>query len=497
MSLSLIKQDRLERRVDSHPQGTAEGRASTPYFVITNGGKPIHLVDQARADGLQNLPESSAIEPGEIESTVTREHERQHLERAERTQHELHELKVEFEELEDQLPRVENLESTVDQALAGIEHDLAADHTLPPLRQEEQRQRRDLRAFVRQHRLAREPRYPTSRLLHFGIVGLLVVAESLANAGFFAPVSTLGLIGGFLLAVAVSAVNVFSGLMTGFFCVRGLHHFRRPLRWLAGCGVVVYGLFTLGFNVALGQYRDLAATAGINAHLPLRGLLSNPLDLSLTSAALVVTGVIMSLLALWKGYRLDDPVPGYGEKHRNLVAASQALQQLTNSLRRRVLGRVEAAAERCQAILNRAEGIVKQLQAATVRAEHTLDGYETHRAHLEHQCELLLRRYRDENQAIRTNRAPTYFASFPIFPSLIDHTVPEELVARLGRASDALDGLKAEAHRLRREQADRVKQAAQRFEECLHEQFRRADEGRGDGSGPLSAPIQSVRGGQP
>lgn len=460
----------------------SEGRKPAPLFVLTKGGTRVELVAQARSDGRENLPESGAREPNEIETAIWREHERQHIELVEQTRNGLRELSMRFDALEDHLPGHQDVLASIAESLAEIETDLATDHTVVSLRQEQQLRRRDLRAFVREHRLVREANYPASRMLHFGIVALVVVGESLGNAEFFAPVSALGLVGGFLQAVGVSLVNVVSGVLTGFFCLRGLNHSNRHLRVLAGAGAIAYAFFALGFNLAVAHYRDLAATIGVNVHASLYRLLGSPLDLSLPSAALFAIGLIASLLALWKGFRLDDVVPGYGERHRRFVGAGQDLEQSTNGLRRQVLGRVEAVPELCRAVVRRASEDVQQMHLTKVRAQRALEAYEAQRAHLEDRCEVFLRRYRDENRAVRTKPGPAYFDTFPTFPQAIDCTPVTEMVERLGRAADLLDELKAEEHRSRGGQAARVQYAAARFEACLAERLHQADAGRGDGS---------------
>jgi hypothetical protein len=450
--------------------------------VQIEAGKRVELVAQARADGRENLPESGARDPNEVETAVWREHERQHLELVELTRNALSDLSMRFDGLEDQLPSQQDVLASVTESLAGIENDLAIDHTVVPLRQEQQLRRRDLRAFVREHGLAREANYPVSRILHFGIATLVVVAESVANAEFFAPVSTLGLVGGFLQAVGVSLVNVVSGMLAGFFCLRGLNHSNRHLQVLAGTGVIAYAVLALGFNLAVAHYRDLTTTLGALAGFSLNGLLGSPLGLSLPSAALFAIGLIASLLGLWKGFRLDDEVPGYGECHRRFIAAVGDLERSTCELRSRVLRRVEAVPERCQAVVRRADDVVRQMHMTKVRAQRVLEAYEAQRAHLEDRCEVFLRRYRDENRAVRTKPEPAYFQTFPAFPRAIDFASFNELVEGLDRAAELLDELKAEEHRTRGGQAARVQHAAGRFETCLAERFRRADAGRGDGS---------------
>lgn len=255
----------------------------------------------------------------------------------------------------------------------------------------------------------------------------------------------------------------------------------RNVRTLAGFGVLAYALFALGFNLAVSRYRDLAAS-GMMVASNLFGLLGSPLDLSLPSAALFAIGLIASLLGLWKGFRLDDAVPGYGERHRRFIAANRELERSTNGLRHQVLGRVEAIPERSKAVVRRADQVLKEMHGITVRAQRALEAYAAQRAHLEDRCEVLLRRYRDENRAVRTKPEPRYFAAFPSFPAVIDDTPVNELLQRVVRADHQVDELNTEEHRVRRGQADRVRDAATRFESCLTDRLRQADAGRGDGS---------------
>src|SRR5438093_2607759 len=85
VNLSLTKRNRLRRQASPGPESTSESRGSSPYFVLTTNGKPIELVARARADGRENLPESEAQEPNEVETSILREHDRQHVELVEHT----------------------------------------------------------------------------------------------------------------------------------------------------------------------------------------------------------------------------------------------------------------------------------------------------------------------------------------------------------------------------------------------------------------------------
>jgi hypothetical protein len=123
---------------------------------------------------------------------------------------------------------------------------------------------------------------------------------------------------------------------------------------------------------------------------------------------------------------------------------------------------------------------MEQLEATNVEASKALEAYEADRQHLATSCTAMLRRFRSENERVRTTSVPSYFAVFPTFPSQVDAAPLGLLRERLAHAHLRFDQLKAEAHRLHGVQGQRVEMVTQRFEEFFDRQIRRADAGRGD-----------------
>jgi len=460
----------------THSNGAA------PYYALTDNNARVELVAHARAAGRENLPEPDASEPNDVEVAVHREHERRHRDLVERTRIELQGLTAELAKREEKLPTPRNLQLEVEEASAAVERDLAADTAIVPLRREQQLSRRNLRAFVREHQLGRDADYPRSRLLHLGVVAVIVVVESVANLSFFSEVSQLGLLGGFLLAVGASLVNVSTGLLAGYFALRWRNSPHARLRRIALVAVAGYVVVTLAFNWGLASWRDSAAISGANPDAHLGGLFRDPLSLSFHSAALFLVGLIASGLALWKGYRLDDPVPHYGDRHRRFTAADQGLEQASERLRRTVLAHAESVPDRCRRLVREAGQHLEELGRTVTRAEKAVEAYEAERERIERWCCQWLRRYRSENSSIRTSPAPAYFSIYPSFPSQVDAGPVESLKRRLRHAARAVEAVKAEANRICSAQSARVAEARRRFEAALGHLLHEADHGRGDGS---------------
>jgi len=462
----------------------------SPYFQPGKSTKTIDLETHARATGRENLPETTARELSEAEAAVCRDHERQHLDLIERTRGSLRKLNATFDDLAEQVPCREDLAATVEDASNEVEHDFAATN-FESLKQQQEQSRRDLRLFTRENGIRREAHYPDSWWLHLAMVGVIAVIESVANAGFFAEASPLGMLGGFWQAVAVSVVNVTSGFLAGYFPFRWRHHHRPALRQTAAVGIAIYVVFAIGFNWAVARYRDLVTVSGVSDQRLLDALSNDPLNLGLHSCALFALGLLASGLSAWKGYRADDPIPGYRDRDHRFRRASEALGHAVDGLRGKVLARTKEIPDRCLQVTRSAEGLLERMEEVSVEAVRAIERYESAREQIEDHCEVMLRKYREENRAIRTTPPPAYFESYPAFPSQVGRSVIEALERHLVTTRTQLDSLKAESRRIRIENPARVRGAGQRFENFLSEQLLRADANRGDGSGRRSAEVRS------
>ncbi len=244
---------------------------------------------------------------------------------------------------------------------------------------EEKSRLADLENFKAENGLVRDAHYPSSPLLAFGILSILVLLEAGINGVLFADSSDQGLFGGWLEALVLSITNVGAAFLFGRMVLPQLH--RRGL--IPRTGAVLLSLAGLAALMAVNligaHYRDFKAgvvsletPAALRTIAPsgrqkppLAGKPAKPATAE-TSAApqsqiadqekakereaigklfgspfafdgfmsffLFVIGLCGASIAALDGYKFDDPFPGYGKRHRKYAAAraesGQALRRI-------------------------------------------------------------------------------------------------------------------------------------------------------------------------
>ncbi|MFZ0571395.1 MAG: hypothetical protein WAM63_13015 [Rhodomicrobium sp.] len=246
---------------------------------------------------------------------------------------------------------------------------------------EEKSRLADLETFKAENGLARDAHYPSSPILAFGILSILVLLEAGINGVLFADSSDQGLFGGWLEALVLSITNVGAAFLFGRMVLPQLH---RPgliprtgaiLLCLAGAAALT------AVNLVGAHYRDYkAAIASLETAMPAAPKADAPLGapkhphsgklekpvVAETSAPspgqiaarekdkeleaigklfaspfafdgfmsffLFAIGICGASIAALDGYKLDDPFPGYGRRHRKYAAAraqtGQALRRI-------------------------------------------------------------------------------------------------------------------------------------------------------------------------
>jgi hypothetical protein len=231
----------------------------------------------------------------------------------------------------------------------------------------------DLENFKAANGLVRDAHYPSSPMLAFGVLAILVLLEAGINGVLFADSSDQGLFGGWLEALVLSVTNVGAAFLIGRAILPQMH--RRGLLVKSGAAVLsAAGLTALvAVNLIGAHYRDFkAATAAAEPSSPiaLKHETSAPLGgakaapagkpakpaaagavppqpqplfaekeraqereaigrlfaapfafASFMSFFLFVIGLCGAAIAALDGYKLDDPFPGYGKRHRRYSAA--------------------------------------------------------------------------------------------------------------------------------------------------------------------------------
>jgi hypothetical protein len=276
----------------------------------------------------------------------------------------------------------------------------------------------DLDRFKATNGLSREAHYPASPTLGIGILAFLILLEAAINGVLFAETSDQGLFGGWLEALVLSITNVGAAFLLGRLLLPQLHRRGFVLR-LAAAIITLAGVFALvSVNLIGAHYRDFRAEfarADLAAGAPLtpraetaivlpgprwnaaakptkpggpdtrpaqpaqpeqkkmptereaiRKALQAPLDLqSFTSVFLLVIGLCGATVAVWDGYKFDDPYPGYGKRHRRYL---EARGKSTSALRKILLQSNTIMEGNFQAIARKIENHAQEM--ATLLSLH-------------------------------------------------------------------------------------------------------------------------------
>ncbi|KPF82728.1 hypothetical protein IP70_19915 [alpha proteobacterium AAP38] len=271
----------------------------------------------------------------------------------------------------------------------------------------------ELRSFRDMHKLSRTARYPLSKLLHIGILGFVIMAETALNGVFFARGSDAGLIGGAGIAIAVAVANLALGVLLGRWAVPSTIHRGIFRKFMGFVSLIVLPAAILFFNVGVAHYRDALGgdAPEMAAKLALASLQANVWDIKdIESWFLIILGCACSLGAAYDAYLMDDPYPGYGPLSRRAREATDSYAAEKNDL---VAELTDAKGAEVEA-MGRVRKEVSQGKGHFINLigtrDHLRSTYETHLQHLESCANDLLRTYRDANSMARTTPRPAHFA---------------------------------------------------------------------------------------
>jgi hypothetical protein len=338
--------------------------------------------------------------------------------------------KIDVEQTKDSFAR---LLTAIEPGLEKLKSDHSA--ALYQAKENEARALKHLRWFQQRHGLHyRAAAYPKSQVYHFAIVAALALVEWLSLATFYAEGSDFGLLGGVLIAMALSIVNISLAILSGSLLRYVNHQSPRRKRlalaavaFLSACFVLVT-LAAAHYRVAtndIAQSQPTVSTQGAGslppriasdldqwraARLAWQRFASNPFGFEdVFSWILVVLALIFGIFAAYKGYRVDDPYPGYGELDRELNAR-RAVYEAVKAEYYRVIDRVFDRTLQEQAhLLSEVKSNVEYYQQLVSRSDDQCRTFAHDAAEIQDACNIVLKRYRQTNLRVRVSAAPMYF----------------------------------------------------------------------------------------
>lgn len=310
------------------------------------------------------------------------------------------------------------------------------------LRQDERGMLRELNYFQRKNEIHREAQYPESEVLHWAIIGVLILTESLANSYFFAKGSDLGLVGGALQALLISVVNIGAAILSGVYNIRNLNHISRTRAVIAGGGLFGYLVFMGFFNLATAHYRAQLGIDPTEALVTaLASLMRSPLGINdFDATVLLFIGIIFSLAALIKAYLADDRYPEYGKLDRRYCDADDEYQAGKGDLRDAINGVIDQSRDVLHKYIEEARDAGREFASLVARSDSWINDYTRHAAELREACQTLLNLYRTNNIRVRSSPPPDYFNDYTITER--DGSLPREgLTQAKDRVAEIEQGL--------------------------------------------------------
>jgi hypothetical protein len=314
---------------------------------------------------------------------------------------------------------------------AEVIHDQNTLHTL--LRAVAARES-EYREFRDRHGLNRLPKHVSRGQRSFAIILLVVfvLLESILNGMFFAEGSEAGIIGGVVQALVLSLLNVGMGALYAVYALPLLFHRRRRVKVVGTVLTVLFAVWLIGLNLAIGHFRDLFIVAEGKvemAHL-LNRLTMAPLLLGdAKSAILVMLGIALGLLTVIDVAAMRDLYPGYtviGRERQQAIEryAEENAKSLAAmmQLRDHTVDDLSSAIE----LIRGSQFEMQQAIEGRTRLHHNLRAYFDHLAVVH---ERLILRYRESNRRVRRGEAPLYFRSPPPRPSFVDPPVLSPVAA--------------------------------------------------------------------
>ncbi|ESQ92895.1 hypothetical protein ABAC460_01220, partial [Asticcacaulis sp. AC460] len=262
-----------------------------------------------------------------------------------------------------------------------------------------------LARFKEDHGLKRPAHRAIGPVYAWSIVGIFWLVEAAFNTGFLRVNDDYGLLGGFVAACIVAAINIITSALVGRAFWPKLLHKDVQQKII---GIVVISLwitFLITWNLVAGHYRDAKADGLSTPETAALGLfVQRPLLFdSLYSYGLLAAGLLFAMVSATVAFKEDDPYPGYGPIYRRhedrCEAYADAIKESLDELKEI---RDEATASATAIRSQLGAQFRERGQILVARETHRMR-YREHQTYLEEMGNFLLGLYRAENVRSRSD----------------------------------------------------------------------------------------------
>jgi hypothetical protein len=281
------------------------------------------------------------------------------------------------------------------------------------LKNELKDKKHDLEMFKNNHNLERSASYPKSQKYVYGVLFIILLAESILNGYVLSKAQDWGYFGGVFLAFLVASVNVVLAFMVGKFIFIQIWHinkFRRTACFSISVSWLVL-MFLYNLGVAFAR-NNIDKTLKMEFDLDL--FLSNPFAFqSFDSWLLLFLGVIFALIALWDGKKSDDGYFGYGEVDR----LKKDLELDIDEVKQELQNGLDEEKEKNDKNIAAQELIV--LTGRSIMDNHyserdrLIKGFADDVKAVKGQAKIDIKTFREVNSKVREDPPPKYFSKEP------------------------------------------------------------------------------------
>lgn len=283
--------------------------------------------------------------------------------------------------------------------------------------------REELQRFKRDNSLQRlaSVRSTTGKTAVVAVAFALIGVEAVLNMKFFAAGLTSGLLGGFVEAAIAATINVLISFAFGAVAIRYMHHVQLLPKMIGIASIALAMCMVCTMALGIAHYRDALTNDAEDAmRIALETFQASPLGLrEMHSWLLFVVSLVFGVIAMFDGYKLDDPYPGYGKA---TVLADEALQAYDDEItemrgnledsKKEMLDRLERAASQAEASVAVYKSLIGDKERARNDLTHAVAGAES-------AMHALLQEFRNENNIARGERPPPpYFNTWPVLREL-------------------------------------------------------------------------------
>lgn len=302
--------------------------------------------------------------------------------------------------------------------------------------------RRYLRFFQQEHGLQhRDAIDHPDPMWHFALVAAFAVVEWISLSIFYAEGSDFGLLGGIVMAMALSIINIGLAVFAGAI-LRYVNHKDKRRKVLAILGatlLTILFLFATGFAAHYrNAARDVAASgnqqqsssqvmpdqAGQTVH-QISGAEDNQWKASMLawkqfldhgfvftdvlSWLLVILAIMFGIIASWKGYGIDDRYPGYGPTSRRYKENKAAYAAEKHKYIEAVDNIFLMVDKKQQDLLRNVRRDIEYFMDLASKSEVEIGLYKQFVQQATQTCNDVIFQYRNINRQVAGRHAPAYF----------------------------------------------------------------------------------------